>query len=65
LPGPVRSTLWISAVANRKLAATSSATISTIERFSPCSVSQLRCSSRPLTTTREPFVRVALMFSAS
>jgi hypothetical protein len=57
--------LCTSAVAKRRLGATSSATTSTIERFSPASVSQLRCSSRPLTTTRAPLVSDAPTFSAS
>ena len=51
---PRRSLRLTFAVAQRKLGPTSSATISTTLRLSPLSVSQLRCSSRPVTTTREP-----------
>src|SRR5262249_8233139 len=61
---PRRSFLFTVAVAQRRLGAISSATISTTERFSPCSVSQLRCSSRPVTTTRVPFPIDSATFSA-
>src|SRR5215217_2717212 len=47
-----RSTL---AVANFRLAPTSSASISATDRFSPSGVSQLRWRSRPVTITRSPF----------
>ena len=52
------------AVAHRRLGPTSSATISTTLRFSPFSVSQLRCSRRPVTTTREPLPSDSETFSA-
>ena len=55
---PRRSTLCTSAVANRRLGPTSSAVISTLDRWSPSSVSHVRCSSRPVTTTRIPLVRL-------
>src|SRR6185369_14773368 len=61
---PRRSFLLTVAVAHRRLGAISSATISTTERFSPCSVSQLRCSSRPVTTTRVPLPIDSATFSA-
>ncbi len=54
----------MSTVANRRLAPISSATISTLDRFSPSSLSQLRCSRRPATTTRAPLVRLRATFSA-
>ena len=38
--------------------------ISTTVRFSPCSVSQLRCSSRPCTMMRLPLAIESLTFSA-
>jgi len=44
-----------SVVANRREAATSSATISTLDRRSPPSVSQLRCSKTPETSTESPW----------
>ncbi len=44
---------------------TSSATTSTTLRFSPSWVSQLRCSSRPVTIARLPLVRLAATFSPS
>ena len=44
---PRRSTRCTSAVAKRRLGPISSATISTLERCSPSSVSQLRCSMPP------------------
>src|SRR5207237_8617862 len=63
-PPPRRSLRLTCAVAQRRLGPTSSATISTTLRFSPFSVSQLRCSSRPVTTTREPFPSDSATFSA-
>src|SRR5271166_1475252 len=59
-----RSFRWTSAVAKSRLGPISSATISTFERRSPSSVSQLRCSSRPVTTTRMPLARLRAAFSA-
>src|SRR5665213_1057940 len=52
------------AVAHFRLGPISSALISTIDRLSPFSVSQLRCSRRPLTMTREPFCNELAAFSA-
>ncbi len=46
------------------LGPTSSATTSTLDRLSPSGVSQLRWSSRPVTMTREPLVRLSAAFSA-
>src|SRR5207248_1381691 len=54
-PGLRRSFFLISAVAQRRLGPTSSATISMIDRFSPWSVSHERCSRRPVTRIRAPF----------
>ena len=42
----------------------SSATTSTFERLSPSGVSQLRCSRRPVTMTREPRLSDSAAFSA-
>src|SRR5829696_8172055 len=56
-----RSTL---AVANLRLAPTSSASISATDRFSPSGVSQLRWRSRPLTMTRSPLDRESARCSA-
>jgi hypothetical protein len=53
-PAPPVATRSILAVAHLRLAATSSASISAIERRSPSGVSQERCRSRPSTTTRSP-----------
>ena len=55
----------MSADAQRRLGATSSATISTLDRLSPSWVSQLRCDSVPATTTRVPLVMDSATFSAS
>src|SRR5215216_3828632 len=43
------------AVAQRRLGPSSSATTSTVDRALPSSIAQLRCCSRPTTTTRLPF----------
>jgi hypothetical protein len=43
------------AVAQRRLGPSSSATTSTVERALPSSAVQVRCWSRPMTTTRLPF----------
>jgi len=59
-----RSTLWMSTVAKRRLAPMSSATSSTLVLVSPSSVSQLRCSSLPVTTIRAPRVKLRATFSA-
>src|SRR3954452_203540 len=62
---PLRSFFTMVAVAHLRLGATSSATISTFDRFSPSWVSQERWSRRPDTMTRVPFWTVSLTFSAS
>ena len=62
--GPRRSLREISAVANRRDGPTSSAVTSTRLRRSPFSVSHVCCSSRPVTTTRLPLVRLRATFSA-
>ena len=56
-----RSTL---AVANFRLAPTSSASISATDRLSPSGVSQLRWRRRPVTMTRSPLVRESARCSA-
>src|SRR5271154_4674735 len=63
-PGPRRSFLVTWAVAQRRLGAISSATISTLDRLSPSWVSHERCSRRPVTITREPRARLSDAFSA-
>src|SRR5690606_1713783 len=64
-PPPSRRSLrFTSAVAQRRLGPTSSATISTTERRSPSAVSHERCSRRPATTTRAPFSSDSLTFCA-
>src|SRR5574341_1276300 len=60
-PREARSTL---AVANFRLGATSSASTSVTERFSPSGVSQERVRRRPTTTARLPLVRDSATFSA-
>src|SRR5918995_3942710 len=47
--------LVVVAVAHRRLGPSSSATTSTVDRALPSSAVQLRCWSRPTTTTRLPF----------
>ena len=47
--------LVVVAVAHRRLGPSSSATTSTVDRALPSSAVQLRCWSRPMTTTRLPF----------
>ena len=47
--------LVVVAVTQRRLAPSSSATTSTTDRAEPSSAVQLRCRSRPTTTTRLPF----------
>ena len=56
--------LVVVAVAQRRLGPSSSATTSTTERALPSSVVQLRCWSRPTTTTRLPFERDCAACSA-
>src|SRR5215207_8814478 len=56
----MRSTV---ARAQRRLGPMSSAKISTADRLSPSRVSYRRCSRRPVTTTRVPFVNDAAAFS--
>jgi hypothetical protein len=51
----LRVVLVVVAVAHRRLAPSSSATTSTTDRAEPSSAVQLRCWSRPTTTTRLPF----------
>src|SRR5205807_4833818 len=63
-PGPRRSFFFTSAVAHRRLGPISSAMTSIFERLSPSWLSQLRCSSRPVTITRDPRVSDSLAFSA-
>jgi hypothetical protein len=48
--------LVVIAVDHRKLGPSSSATTSTTERALPSSAVQLRCRSRPTTTTRRPLL---------
>src|SRR6266508_4335524 len=60
-PREARSTL---AVANFRLGATSSASTSVTERFSPSGVSQERVRRRPTTTARLPLVMDSATFSA-
>jgi hypothetical protein len=52
----------MSAVAQRRLGPTSSAMTSTLDRFWPSSVSQERCSRRPVMIARLPFWRVSETF---
>src|SRR6266542_134791 len=52
------------AIAQRRLGATSSASISATVRFSPSLVSKLRVRSRPTTTARLPLARDSAVFSA-
>src|SRR5215211_465107 len=54
---PLLVTLTGVAVAHRRLAPSSSATTSTVDRALPSSAVQLRCCSRPTTTTRLPLAR--------
>src|ERR1019366_6737162 len=61
-PGARRSFFVTWAVAQRMLGPISSAT--TFDRLSPSGVSQLRCSRRPVTMTREPRLRLSAAFSA-
>ena len=53
---PLLVTLTGVAVAHRRLAPSSSATTSTVDRALPSSAVQLRCCSRPMTTTRLPLL---------
>jgi integrase len=60
----LRGVLVVVAVAHRRLGPSSSATTSTTERALPSSAVQLRCWSRPTTTTRLPLDRDSAACSA-